>query len=187
MQLQAKPVRVCVGSTNENKINAVRETIRNYDFLAGADVVAANVNSGVAEQPKSINETIRGAMNRAKAAFSSCKDCNYGFGLEDGLMEVANTKTDYMNVGACAIYDGKNFHIGLSSAYEYPHEVTRLVVEEGLDINQAFFKAGLTKNPKIGNAEGAVSILTHGRVNRKEYAKQSIVMALIHLENSHLF
>ena len=184
MQLQAKPVRVCVGSTNENKINAVRETIRDYDFLTGADVVAASVNSGVAEQPKSINETIRGAMNRAKAAFSS-RQCDYGFGIEDGLMQVPNTKTDYMNVGACAIFDGKNFHIGLSSAYEYPHEVMRLVVEEGLDINQAFFQAGLTKNPKIGNAEGAVSILTHGRVNRKDYAKQSIVMALIHLENNY--
>ena len=102
-------------------------------------------------------------------------------------MKIPNTKTDYMNVCVCVIFDGKENHIGLSSAFEYPKEVTKLVFKEGLDINQAFYKVGLTKNQKVGSSEGAIGILTKGRVPRKEHPKQAISMALIHLENAHLF
>ncbi len=174
-------MRINVGSQNDVKVSAVREAIRDYDFLSKVEVSGLEVSSEISEQPKSVDETIRGAMNRARNAFQNCE---YSFGLEDGLMRVPNTKTDYMNVCACAIYDGQNYHVGLSSAFEYPPNVTRLVFDEGLDINQAFHKVGLTKNPKVGSAEGAIGILTHGRLLRKEYTKQAIMMALIHVENS---
>ncbi len=131
-----------------------------------------------------MNETIQGAMNRATNAFS---DCQYSFGLESGLMKVSHTKTGYMDFCACAIYDGKNHHLGLSSAFEYPLEVTQLVFKKGLDINQAFYKTGLTKDPKVGSAGGAIGILTKGRLLRKDYTKQAITMALIHLENKKIF
>lgn len=173
-------MRINVGSKNNIKIEAVKEVIRDYDFLSNAEVVSINVNSKVSEQPKSIDETIRGAMNRAKNAF---KDCEYSFGLEDGLMQIPNTKTNYMNICACAIYDSRNYHIGLSSAFEYPLNIIKLVFEKSLDINQAFYSAGLTKNQKVGYAEGAIGILTHGRLLRKNYTKQAIMMALIHIEN----
>ena len=89
-----------------------------------------------------------------------------------------------MNVCVCAIYNGQNYYIGLSSAFEYPRDVTKLVFDKGLDINQAFYEVGLTKNSKIGSSEGTIGILTFGRLIRKEYSKQAILMALIHLENS---
>lgn len=174
-------MKINVGSQNNVKVSAVREAIRDYDFLSNTDVSGLDVSSEISEQPKSVDETIRGAINRSRNAF---QNCNFSFGLEDGLMRVPNTKTNYMNVCACAIYDGQNYHIGLSSAFEYPHDVTKLVFEEGLDINQAFHRVGLTKNPKVGSSEGAIGILTHGRLLRKEYTKQAITMALIHVENS---
>lgn len=177
-------MKINVGSKNEVKVNAVKEVVHNYEFLSNAEIIGTDVNSEVSEQPKSIDETIRGAMNRAKNSFNNC---NYSFGIEDGLMKVPNTKTNYMNVCACVIYDNQNYHVGLSSAFEFPADVTKLVFKEGLDINQAFYKTGLTKNSKVGSAEGAVGILTHGRLLRKEYTKQAIIMAMIHLENSKLF
>ncbi|MFC1617801.1 inosine/xanthosine triphosphatase [Patescibacteria group bacterium] len=177
-------MKINIGSKNKVKIQALQEAVQDYDFLKNAEVRGIEIDSEVSDQPKSAEETIKGAMNRAKKAY---KDCKYSFGLEDGLMKVPMTKTDYMNICACAIFDGKEFHIGLGSAYEYPHEVARLVFEEGLDIEQAFYKTGLSKNPKLGSAEGAISVLTHGRLNRKGYTKQAIMMALIHLENEKLF
>lgn len=177
-------MRINVGSKNEIKVAAVRDVIRDYVFLSNAEVVSVEVNSAVSEQPKSIAETIRGALNRAKNAF---RHCDYSFGIEDGLMRVPNTKTGYMNISVCAIYNGQNHHLGLSAAFEYPLEVTKLVFEEGLDINQAFYKIGLTKNPKVGYAEGAIGILTRGRLLRKDYTKQAVMMALIQVENSGLF
>ncbi len=177
-------MKLNIGSKNKVKVDAVKEAIQDYDFLTNAEVVPVEVGSDVSEQPKSMDETIKGAMNRAKKVF---KDCDYSFGIEDGLMKVSNTKTDYMNICVCAIYDGKNFHIGISGAYEYPTEVTKLVINEGLDINQAFYKLKLTDKEKVGSEEGAIGILTKGRLKRKEYTKQGIVMALIHLDNSKLF
>jgi non-canonical (house-cleaning) NTP pyrophosphatase len=102
-------------------------------------------------------------------------------------MHVPHTKTDFMNICVCVIYDGEEYHIGISSAFEYPTKVTELVFKEGLDVNQAFYRAGLTKNPKIGSSEGAIGVLTHGRLTRKEHIKQGIAMALIHLENAQLY
>jgi inosine/xanthosine triphosphatase len=177
-------MKINVGSKNEIKISAVKEIINKYDFLLKAKIIGIDTESKVSDQPKSIGETIQGAINRATNSFS---DCRYSFGLESGLMKVPHTKTGYMDFTACAIYDGTNHHLGLSSAFEYPTEVTQLVFNEGLDINQAFHKIGLTKDPKVGSSEGAIGILTKGRLLRKDYTKQAITMALIHLENKKLF
>ncbi len=55
-------------------------------------------------------------------------------------------------------------------------------MEDGLDMNDAALKAGLTENANVGAAEGLVGIVTKGRLNRKEYTKEAIRTALIHLE-----
>ncbi len=172
-------MRIHLGSKNQVKLKALKEIIVNYDFLSKAKVFGLAVDSGVSEQPKSIKETISGAKNRSRKVFLNS---DLSFGLEDGLMKVPYTKTAYMNVCACAIYDGKRFYIGLSSAYEYPAEVIDLVFNESLDINQAFHKLGLTKNPKIGSAQGAIGILSDNFLNRKEYTKQAIISALIYVK-----
>ncbi len=177
-------MRINVGSKNQVKVDAVKEIIKDYDFLSKAEVFSLEVLSGVYKQPTSINETIQGAMNRAKSAFKNCK---YSFGIESGLMKVPNTKTGYMNVCACAIYDGKDYHIGLSSAFEYPIKVTKLVFSDNLEIDEAIYKAGLTKDKRIGRSGGVIGYLTKDRLKRKEYIKQAITTALIHLENPLLF
>ena len=173
-------MKIAVGTTNSAKVAAVQEILKEYPHLADAEVSAVKTESGVADQPMSLAETVDGAINRARAAFT---DCDFSVGIESGLMEVPKTKSGYMDVCACAIYDGKEFHIGLSSAWEFPDpKVTALMVEEGMDMSQAINHAGLTSNRDIGAAEGAVGIVTKGRMDRKEYTKQALRTALIHLE-----
>jgi len=177
-------MKINVGSMNAVKLKAVKEVIEDYHFLLNTEVNGIVVESGVSDQPKNLEEVVNGAINRARCAF---QDCNYSIGIEDGLIQVPNTESGYMNVSFCAIYDGKESYLGASSLFEYPVEVIKLVLEEGLDINQAVYKSGLTKNPKVGSSVGAVGILTRYRVTRKEYIKQAIRMALIYLENSNNF
>lgn len=173
-------IKIIVGSKNKVKVEAVTEIVHDYPHLTNAEVEGMNTESGVSSQPKSLEETIRGAMNRAKSAFLNC---DYSIGLESGLMEVPYTKGGYMDLCVCAIYDGKEFHIGTSSAWEFPDKnVTHLMINEGLDMSQAINKVGMTKNPLIGSEEGAIGILTKGRIDRKEYTKQALRTALIHLE-----
>lgn len=172
-------LKIIVGSKNKIKVEAVKEILQDYLHLCDAKVSEVEVASEVSEQPKSLEETVEGAMNRAKNSF---KDCNYSFGLESGLMKVPNTKSGFMDVCVCAIYDGNDFHLGLSSAWEAPKNVTEHMINGGLNMSEAALKAGYSNNPNLGAAEGLVGIVTKGRITRKEYTKQSIIMALIHLE-----
>ncbi len=177
-------MKITVASANEVKVNAVKDLLPEYIILNGAEVASVKVSSNVSEQPKSLTETVSGAVNRAKAAFNGC---DLSFGIESGLVVVPYTKTGMMDLCACVIYDGKELHIGLSSAFECPPKVMKLVHSEGLDLNEAFHRTGLTNNPKIGNADGAVGLLTNGRVDRTDYTKQAITMAMIHLENAEFY
>lgn len=167
-----------VGSTNPSKISAVKRALKDCTYFMDAEIKGVEVSSEVASQPKSLKETIQGARNRARNSFDNCK---YSIGLESGIFQVPYTLSGYMDLCACAIYDGKEFYLGLSSAFEYPKEVVKLLIEDGLDVNEAFVKVGLTKNPKIGSSEGAIGFLTNGRVKREDYTIQAINMALIHL------
>lgn len=175
------PLIVHVGSTNPVKIDAVREVFSESGRFPAFNLVSRDVATGVPEQPKSLDDTLRGAINRARRAFEAC---DLSVGIEDGLFAVPHTQSGYMNVCACAIFDGRRAHLGLASAFEYPPEVVRLVIDEGLDVTQAFVKAGLSNNAKLGAAEGAIGVLTDGRLTRRAYAKQAVVMALIHLPHT---
>ncbi|MFH1030503.1 MAG: DUF84 family protein [bacterium] len=172
-------MKIKVGSTNEIKVVAVREMILDYPHLKNADVIAVGVSARVSDQPKSLDETVQGAINRAKGAFG---ECNYSFGIESGLMAVPNTKTGFMDVCVCAIYDGNEYYLGLSSAWEAPKQVVQYMISEGLNMTQASVRAGITTNESLGSAEGLVGIMTKGRLTRKEYTKEAIRTALIHLE-----
>lgn len=173
-----------VGSKNSVKIEAVKEVIKEYPDFKEPIVNGISADSLVSSQPKSLDETIKGAINRAKNSFI---DCKLSFGLESGLMKVPETKTGYMDVTVCAIFDGKTIHLGLSSAFEYPIEVTKKVFDDNIDINEAFYVTGLTNNQNLGSQEGAIGYLTKNRILRRDYTKQAIYMALIHLENPDLY
>ncbi len=172
-------MKICIGSKNQIKIEALREILQDYPHLKNAEIVSTDASSGVNDQPKSLEETVSGAMNRSRNSF---KDCDYGFGIESGLMAVPYTKTGYMDVCVCAIFDGVEFHLGLSSAWEAPKRVTEYIIKDGFDMNEAAYRAGFTKHRKVGSAEGLVGIMTKGRLTRKAYTKEAIRTALIHLD-----
>lgn len=172
-------MKIVIGSKNIAKVNALKEILNDYPHLKHADVITNNSSSEVSDQPKSLDETVQGAINRARNSFV---DCTYSFGIESGLMEVPNTKTGYMDVCACAIFDGTEYHLGLSSAWEAPKTVASYMLDDGLDMNQAALKAGFTTNLEVGSAEGLIGIMTKGRLNRKGYTKEAIRAALIHIE-----
>lgn len=174
-------MKIHIGSKNKVKVDAIRELLQDYSHLSNAEIRSFEVSSGVADQPKSLEETVQGAMNRAQEVLH---DGTYGFGIESGLMEVPGTKSGFMDVCVCAIYDGKEYHLGLSSAWEAPKKVMEHMLNDGLNMNDAAHKAGLTDNPQLGSSEGLVGIMTKGRLDRKAYTKEAIRTALIHLDHA---
>ncbi len=146
-------MRINVGSKNQTKAQAVAEALSGHELFKDAEVVGVDVASEQFGHPIKLAIVVKGAMDRAKQAF---KDCDYSFGIEGGLIEVPETKSGYMEVAICAIYDGSQFHLGMSPGYEWPKTVTDLIVNKGLDGSQALREAGFTSHEKIGTAEGGI-------------------------------
>ncbi|MBA3724343.1 MAG: DUF84 family protein [Candidatus Levybacteria bacterium] len=179
-------MKIHIGSKNQTKVQAVIDTILLYPSLFPTpEVIGIDVDVALYGHPKSIKETVEGAVSRAKKAFAHC---DYSFGLEGGLIEVPYTKTGFMETGACAIYDGKNIFVGLGPAYEWPQDVTKMILDGKADASLAFKQLGYTHHEKLGSIKGGIiGELTNGRIMREDFTKYSIIMALIHLEKSELY
>lgn len=173
-------MKIGMGSKNKTKVDALQNVLKEYPMFDGCEVVGVDVSVEQFGHPKNIDETVEGAIARAKQA---CVGNDYGFGIEGGLMAVPHTKSGFVEVAACAIFDGKQIHLGLSPGFEWPAKVIDGILNKGLDGSQAMKEAGLTSHEKIGEKEGVIGLLTKGRMDRTEYNKLAIVMALTHLEN----
>lgn len=173
-------MKLNVGSKNITKVQAVEEALRDFAEFNSVQVYSVDVESGVHRQPKNMEETVEGAMNRARNAY---KDCDLSVGLESGLIEVPNTKSGYMDITMCAIYDGQDFHLGGSSIFEYPKSMINLVLNKDYDISEAAKEIGFSHDNNLGKREGVIGILTKGRLDRKGYSKQAVITALVHLLN----
>ncbi|MFA5303039.1 MAG: inosine/xanthosine triphosphatase [Candidatus Nanoarchaeia archaeon] len=173
-------MKICVGSINPVKLGAVMELFPNDE------IISYKANSSVNEQPMSLDETLKGAKNRAFEAYNSISASGItkclGVGIESGIMPSKEAKTGYFNTCASVIYNGNEYFIGLSSGFEHPKEVLKLVNKD-CDVSKAYFKAGLTPDPRIGYSKGAIFILTKGLIDRKEYTKQGLMIAKASFEN----
>lgn len=179
-------MKLNVGSRNQTKIQAVKDAVALYpNLFHEPTVLGVEVNVELFGHPISLKETVEGAIKRAKNAFYCC---DYSFGIEGGLMEVPYTRAGFLEVGACAVYDGKKYHIGLSPAYEWPNEVTKMILSGKSDASQAFYKHGYTRREKLGAENGGIiGHLTDGRLTREACTKYSIIMSIIHLERPEYF
>ena len=174
-----------VGSKNKAKVAAVEEILQDYPHLKGAHVEGVEVSSGVSDQPLSLEELSLGATNRARKAF---QDCDYSVGIESGFMKVPHTKSGYMDICMAAVFDGKIMHVGLSSGFETPDlETMRLVVEDGMEFSHAAHKTGLSNDKKTNEVAGVIGDLTRGIIDRKEFTKQALRSALIHIDTHEYY
>jgi inosine/xanthosine triphosphatase len=173
-------MRIVVGSKNQAKVQAVADIIRDYAHLTSAVVEGADVSSEISGQPKSLEETIRGARNRAKNAFN---DCDFSVGIESGLMEVPYSKSGYMDVCAAIIFDGKEYHLGLSSAWEFRDpSIMEAILTSGKEMTDILLEHGLFAERSAREKGGAIGLMTKGRLERKEFTMQALRNALIHID-----
>jgi len=164
-----------VASLNPSKIQAVEETLQEYDYFNSARILAITVTSGVSDQPKDIEEITLGAKTRAYNAFV---DCLYSIGLEAGIINSKKETKEKSNISICSIYDGSNFYFGRTSPFEIPHDISKYMEEQKVELNEAVHKCGYTNDPNIKHKEGLIGILTKGKTTRTEYIKPAIRKAL---------
>lgn len=177
-------MRISIGTKNQAKIQALQESLEEVQCFDDFEIHSFAVSSGVSEQPLSLEETISGAKNRATASFLlPVPTPDYGFGIESGLIKAPGTRTGFLNICVCCIYNGDEYYTGCSTGFEVPFPILQRVIEDTLDLSQACIASGISSNQRIGEEEGLIGILTKGKINRQEYTKQCIHAALLQIIN----
>ncbi len=172
-------MKIHVGSKNPTKIAGVENVVKQSEMFKDAKVVGVDASVEEFGHPKTLDDTIQGAKDRALAVHSGA---DYSVGLESGLFTSNDTKSGYLETTVCAIYDGNDFHIGMGPSFEWPKKMIELILD-GQDGSQAFKSLGLTEHEKVGTKEGGIHVLSFGKVNRTNLNELAFAMALIQLEN----
>ena len=165
-------MQVTVGSKNPVKLQATKNVLdKIYPELT---IKAVDADSGVPNQPFGLDQTIEGAINRAKNAHRP--NVGLSVGIESGLMETPHSLTGYLDLQWCAIYDGEKITLGVSAGFEYPPMVLEEVLM-GKEVGEIMDRVTGVNN--LGEKTGAVSYLTRGILNRTGNTEQCVLMAMI--------
>jgi inosine/xanthosine triphosphatase len=171
-------MKVAVGTNNPVKVKAVENVFSR--LFGNVTVEARKVSSGVPPQPFG-NETVKGAITRAKNAYKS-GSYDYGVGIEAGLSDVEGFVLD---VQFCAIYDAVDgITLGCGSGFEYPPYVISEVLA-GREVGEVMSEVSGIEN--LGKKLGAIGYLSHGMLDRTQLTEQSVLMALFPRINPKLY
>jgi inosine/xanthosine triphosphatase len=158
---------VGVGSKNPVKLAAARAVIGRV--ASGARVESVSVESTVRDQPFGDEETITGALARARGAREAVGG-QLGIGIEGGVVD-ANGSMRTCAWAAVVDVTGRE-GVGGSLAMPLPQVVAELV-RNGVELGEAMDRLTGERNTK--QHQGAVGILTAGLVNRQ--AAYEVILA----------
>lgn len=151
-------MKIIIGSKNPTKITAVKNSFQHLE----SEFISLDVQSGVSEQPFSDEETIKGAINRAKGALEQGNG-DIGIGLEGGVHETSHGLL-LCNWGALATLDMEPIVAG-GARFLLPEEVA-VRLRTGEELGPVMEDYAKKKN--VSKQEGAVGVFTNGMVNRAE-------------------
>ncbi len=175
-------IKIYIGSENPVKIECTRigfETV--FGNLGNYEFIGKSVASGVSDQPMSNEETLEGAIQRANNLQELYPDGNYFVGIEGGIQRIGEEMEAYawIVINSNGI-SGK----AQTSTFQLPPKIVELI-NKGIELGHADDMVFKRKNSKQGN--GAVGILTHNIIDRVEYYRHAVILALIPFMNPELY
>lgn len=175
-------IKVYIGSENPVKVECTRigfeavfGTLVNYEFIG------KSVPSGVSDQPMTNEETLEGALNRADNLKKLFPDGDYFVGIEGGIQKIGNEMEAYAWI---VINNNGLSGKAQTSTFQLPPKIVELI-NKGIELGHADDMVFKRKNSKQGN--GAVGILTHNIIDRIEYYRHAVILALIPFVNPELY
>lgn len=145
--------KIYVGSTNNAKVKAVK------DCLPDFEVIPVKVNSNVSLQPMSDEETIQGALNRAK----SLPNDGLQLGLEAGV-QIHNKIMFLVNWGV--LIDKDNVYYAGGTRIPLPDNVKNELLNGDKELSDVMEKVANEKD--IRSKEGAIGYFTMNQVVRSD-------------------
>ena len=172
---------VAIASKNPVKIQSSLNGFQRMFPHESYQVKTVSVPSGVSEQPFSSQETLRGALNRAKGAALALPEADYWVGIEGGIEDFG----DEMAAFAWIVVRSKTLcGKGRTGSFFLPSQVAKLV-REGHELGDADDLVFQKSNSKQKN--GAIGILTENIVDRTALYEQAVILALVPFKNPDLY
>lgn len=175
-------IYVCSG--NPAKLRAAEEGFQRMFPEGKFTFKTIKVPSGVADQPSSDEETLRGALNRAQTAREKEPDGDFWIGIEGGVDD-AGVKDGPITVMAWIAVVDKNGKVGRArtGAFYVPEEMAKLL-REGLELAHADEQLHGVSNSRQRN--GTVGILTGDVLSITGFYSEAVITSLIPFKNKHL-
>ncbi len=171
------PRTVVLASASPAKRVAVARALGRC-FEPAPELTCAALASGVPDQPVGDAETLRGAENRATAALARLarggREPALALGVEGGVEEARGAMWAFAWVVARDA-DGRR-GAARSATFALPPEVTALV-RAGLELGDANDRVFGVHGSK--HDQGAVGLLSLGRVDRPSLYEDAVVLALL--------
>jgi len=171
-------MKVVIASHNPAKIRAVNKAFALQFPGEEIEYTPVSVDSGVADQPLSDEETRHGARNRVQNAHELHPDANFWVGLEGGIVTI----DDQLMAFAWMAVLGPDQRIGEARTVTLPlPPAVKALVDQGLELGDANDKVFSTVNSK--HQGGAFGLLTNGIYTREGVYTEALVIALVPFVN----
>lgn len=172
-------MKIVVASQNPVKVNAVLKSAQAC-WDEEIEMESVSVPSGVSDQPMDEDETLDGAINRAKNAWAQMPGADFYVGIEGGVAVHRNRLFAFAWIVVC----NADFESHARTAtFELPPEIRELIME-GMELGDADDRVFEKSNSKQQN--GAVGLLTRDRVTRESLYEPAVTLAFIpFLNKSH--
>ncbi|EQD61665.1 protein containing DUF84, partial [mine drainage metagenome] len=92
-------------------------------LATGCEPICVSVPSGVASQPLSAEETVRGAILRARGALAAVPGADIGLGLEGGVDFDARHTRQWVLLSVCAAWDGRDLYVARGVSMPLPQAI----------------------------------------------------------------
>ena len=172
-------MRVTVGSKNPVKVASVKRAFDRFFPDETIEYVGLDTASGVSDQPKSIQETIEGAVTRARGA--SQNGAEFSVGIEGGISyyEVEGRKFT-VEMGWACVRDNKtgNIEIANSAGFSVFPRVMKHI-EAGKNLSDAMHDEYGLEN--LGQKNGYIGWLSDDLTTREISNFEAVYLALCSL------
>ncbi|MEM2891456.1 MAG: inosine/xanthosine triphosphatase [Thermoplasmata archaeon] len=167
-----RALKVAVGSTNQVKVDAVRNVFAQAFGLV--EVVSVKPSDSSDKQPME-DGVVEGAIRRARFALEDA-GADYGVGVEAGLF-YNRFLGRYLDVQYCAVVDASGrLTVGHGPGFEYPPSVIDSVLK-GRTVGDTM--SDITGIEDIGHKQGSIGYLSDGMIDRTRLTEIAVLMALI--------
>jgi len=173
--------RVIVGSKNPVKVACTKDAFV-HAFGSHFEVMGVDASSNIAAQPRTEEETLVGARNRANHAKIIVPEVDYWVGIEGGVDE--DSQGMYAFAWVYVLHRSGKSSQSKTGTFYLPPQVVALI-RGGMELGHADDLVFQAQNSK--QQGGSVGLLTHGLITREAYYQQAMVLALIPFLNESLY